>query len=64
MNVAKGKTTMQKHFNDISEAREAIRELIRSDGLPPGSLDVCLAGGRYELEAPLVVGLEDSGTGE
>lgn len=53
---------MKKHFSDIHKARQYVRRLLKADALPPGGLEVRLAGGRYELDAPLTFGSEDSGT--
>lgn len=51
-------------FATLERARDEIRKLKKSGGLPKGSLVVELLGGRYELAKPLVLTAEDSGTAE
>ena len=46
----------------IKAARDAIRNIKRTAGLPQGGIVVELAGGRYELAEPVELTAEDSGT--
>ncbi|MFW6133343.1 MAG: right-handed parallel beta-helix repeat-containing protein [Planctomycetota bacterium] len=50
------------HFEDVTAARDAVRRLKREGKLPAGGLDVTIAPGRYELDAPLELTGEDAGT--
>ena len=45
-----------------ARARDVIRMLKVSDGLPPGGITVTVRGGDYPLAEPLVLTAEDSGT--
>jgi hypothetical protein len=46
----------------IQAARDAIRGIKKTTGLPPGGVVVELAGGRYEFAEPVELAAEDSGT--
>lgn len=48
----------------VEAARDAVRHIKRSTGLPAGGIAVELAGGRYELGRPVELTAEDSGTTE
>ena len=49
-------------FATLERARDAVRELKRSRGLPPDGVTVHLRGGRYFLRNSFELGSEDSGT--
>lgn len=51
-------------FATIERARDEIRRLKRSAGLPKGGVVVEILGGRYELVRPVELTAEDSGTVE
>lgn len=51
-------------FGSIEEARDAIRKLKATDGLPLGGIDVILRDGEYTLVSPIEFTSEDSGTAE
>jgi hypothetical protein len=46
----------------LQRARDTIRKIKTTTGLPPGGIVVEVAAGRYELAAPLELTAEDSGT--
>ncbi len=48
-------------FLTLQRARDAVRELKKTKGLPKGGVVVELLGGVYELAAPLALSGEDSG---
>ena len=45
----------------LEAARDAVRALVRSTGLPPGGITIELRGGRYERHAAFVLGPQDGG---
>ena len=45
-------------------ARDAIRRLKQTTGLPPGGVTVWICGGTYHRSAPFTLGEQDSGTAE
>ncbi len=49
-------------FATLERARDAVRELKRTSGLPPAGVEIEVRGGRYALERPLALTAEDSGT--
>jgi len=51
-------------FATLRRAREAVRKLRDADGKHPGPVTVRVRGGKYHLDATLVLGPEDSGTRE
>ncbi len=52
----------QAPFRTLTRARDAIRALKQRGPLPEGGVRVLIHGGTYELEQPLALGPEDSGT--
>lgn len=50
-------------FATLEQARDAIRELKKNDGLPPGGVEVTLEG-RFNIRDTIVFEEEDSGTAE
>lgn len=48
-------------FATLGRARDAVRALRRTGGLPPGGVAVEVGGGCYFLERPVVLAAEDSG---
>ncbi|SMP46665.1 Right handed beta helix region [Neorhodopirellula lusitana] len=57
-----GDGTRNKPFPTLEAARDAIRELKRSDGLPMGGVHVVLLPGDYSLVDTFELGKQDSGT--
>ena len=53
--------TPEKPFATLEGARDAIRQLKKTEGLPKGGVVVELRGGVYELASPLKLFKEDSG---
>ena len=53
--------TFEKPFATFERARQAVRELKASDGLPEKGVAVWIRGGLYLLSATLELGAEDSG---
>ncbi len=53
-----------KPFKTLTAARDHIRELIDGPGLPPGGIEVLVAGGNYLFSEPLSFDRRDSGTEE
>ena len=53
--------TLEEPFATLERARNAIRQLKKTDGLPKDGVVVELLGGVYELAAPLKLLQEDSG---
>jgi hypothetical protein len=51
-------------FATLYQAQLAVRELLRTKGMPAGGIKVIVHGGFYRLEEPLVFVPEDSGTSE
>ncbi len=51
-------------FASLARARDAIRALKASGGLPPGGVTVIVRGGEYRLAEPLAFTAEDGGTAE
>jgi hypothetical protein len=49
-------------FATLERARDELRKLKQTGGLPPGGVAVELRGGVYELKAPFALSAEDSGT--
>ena len=56
--------TKERPFASLARARDEIRALRKSSGLPEGGVTVWLGEGTYYLGEPLVFGPEDSGTAE
>ncbi|MBN1345258.1 MAG: right-handed parallel beta-helix repeat-containing protein, partial [Phycisphaerae bacterium] len=54
--------TQDKPFASLARAKEAVRSLV-AQGLK-GDVTVLIRGGTYRLDAPLIFGTEDSGTGD
>jgi len=54
--------TMERPFGTMEKARDAVRELKRIKGLPPGGVIIWLRGGEYRRSMPLTLTAEDSGT--
>ncbi len=48
-------------FRTLTRARDAVRAMRRTGGLPPGGVAVCLRGGRYSVKDTLELTAEDSG---
>ncbi|OGV63753.1 MAG: hypothetical protein A2283_09385 [Lentisphaerae bacterium RIFOXYA12_FULL_48_11] len=53
---------MERPFGTMEKARDAVRELKRIKGLPPGGVIIWLRGGEYRRSMPLTLTAEDSGT--
>jgi len=51
-------------FASVLQARDAIRTLKASTGLPAGGVKVIVCGGEYLLREPITFSAEDSGTAE
>lgn len=51
-------------FATLERARDAVRELKKRTGLPPGGVSVILRGGIYPMSQGLDFGPDDSGTGD
>lgn len=49
-------------FSSLPAARDAIRKLKKTAGLPEGGVKVVVRGGTYSLDAPLELTEQDSGT--
>ena len=49
-------------FATLDRARDAIRALKTTAGLPPGGVEVTVRGGVYSLDTPFALAAEDSGT--
>jgi len=49
-------------FASLARARDAVRALKTSTGLPPGGVEVVVRGGEYRLAEPLAFNAGDSGT--
>lgn len=49
-------------FASLARARDAIRALNTTAGLPPGGVEVVVGGGEYRLAAPLAFTAADGGT--
>ena len=49
-------------FATVARARDAIRDLRRAEGEPTRPVEVCIRGGTYALDEPLVLTPEDSGS--
>jgi len=54
--------TKEKPFASLERARDAIRGLKNSGGLPPGGVQVWLRGGSYPVKQTFALTTEDSGT--
>jgi len=61
---AKGKGTQASPFNTLETARNAIRKLKQSGGLPAGGVHVILLEGNYASDSPFQLETQDSGTAE
>ncbi len=61
---AKGDGSKGKPFATLNQARDAIRALKASSGLPAGGIEVLIAEGRYEVGESLELTSEDSGAPE
>ncbi|MBI4586648.1 MAG: right-handed parallel beta-helix repeat-containing protein [Planctomycetes bacterium] len=53
--------TLERPFATLERAREALRQLKKQGGLPPGGASVWLRGGAYPRGASFELGAEDSG---
>ena len=53
--------TLDKPFATLAKARDAVRSMKRSKGLPPDGVTVWLRGGEYPLSGPLTLNSADSG---
>ncbi|MBN1343831.1 MAG: right-handed parallel beta-helix repeat-containing protein [Phycisphaerae bacterium] len=51
-------------FATIQRARDEIRKLKKTTGLPKGGIEVTLAGGIYSIAQPIALTAEDSGTAD
>ncbi len=51
-------------FATLERARDEIRKIKKSEGLPSGGVTVAIMEGRYVREKPLILTEEDSGTAE
>lgn len=56
--------TIDKPFANIEGARDAIRELKKTSGLPKGGITVYLRGGTYRITKGIELTAEDAGTEE
>jgi hypothetical protein len=56
--------TKKRPFASLERARDAIRGLKHSGGLPPGGVQVWLRGGQYPVRQAFKLSVEDSGTGQ
>ncbi|MDF2650832.1 MAG: putative pectin lyase [Paenibacillus sp.] len=56
--------TLEAPLATLEGARNAIRKLKRTTGLPKGGVEVCLRGGAYPLRETFQVDEQDSGTPE
>ncbi len=52
---------LERPFASLERARDAVRQLKRSQGLPEGGVTVWLRGGELQRSTPLVLSPEDSG---
>jgi len=56
--------TLERPFATLERARQAVRELKQSSGLPPGGVTVWLREGTYHLSGSFTLTQEDSGAPE
>ena len=59
-----GNGSADKPFATLFQAQLAVRELLRTKGMPDGGIHVVVHGGTYRLDQTLEFGPEDSGTPE
>ena len=52
----------QKPFASLTRARDAVRDLLRREGVPAKGVTVTVRGGEYRLTQTLELGAADSGT--
>ncbi|MGH9613335.1 MAG: Ig-like domain-containing protein, partial [Bryobacteraceae bacterium] len=53
--------TQARPFQTLEHARDAVRRLKQTSGVPPGGVSVFLRAGRYELAGSFTLTVEDSG---